>query len=100
MTANRVNISNGFAVDAHENVARLDALILQFFVPYRLNDWPVADCHEMKSDALPRGDGHVSQHVLGVVDFAFADARSSRGLESFLHAQLERQTECTNREKT
>ena len=78
MPSNRVDVSNWFAVDAHEHIARLDALILEFFVPYSLNDGPVADSHEMQSDAFPRSDGHVSQHVLGVVDFAFADARSPR----------------------
>jgi hypothetical protein len=86
--SNRVNVSERFAVDAHKHVARLDALIFEFFVPDSLNDWPVADCHEMQSDAFPR-DGHVSQHMLGVVDSAYTNARSSRRLEGFLSPQLE-----------
>ena len=78
MKAPSNRVSEGFAVDAHEHVARHGALICEFFAPDSLNDWPVADCHEMQSDALPRRDGHVSQHMFGVVDFAFTNARSSR----------------------
>jgi len=64
----RVNVSEGFAVEAHDHVARLGALTC----------WPMAGCHEVQSDVFPRKDGHASQHMLGVVDFAFTNARSSR----------------------
>jgi len=51
-----------------EYVARLDALICEFFVPDSLNDWPVADCHEMQPDSFPQdGSSRLCFHQRALV---------------------------------